>query len=397
MNTHKTRIIFVDDEPMVLNGIRRLMHRFAEKWEVEYAGSGAEVLQRFQKQPFDVIVADMRMPGMNGAELLNTVMGLYPKTIRFILSGQTDKDLIMRCVGATHQFLAKPCDPAELESTLTRATALEYSMSSSELREIVSRIDNLPAFPLLYKKVMEVLQNPSSSLEDIAELIEQDVAVTAKILKLVNSAFFGIKRHVSGVSEAILYLGLETVRGLLMSIGTFNQFKLQPDQLGFMNALWAHSLDVAILAKRIAETEQVPSAMIESVYTAGLLHDVGKLILITYLPEIHHKVEVYRAENHCSLIEAESRVYRSTHADLGAYLLGLWGLPPPLVEAVLYHHTPSLLAINEFTPLTAVHAANAICGEKRPAASSQTIPVDLAYLKRIHLLEKLPEWRVLSA
>ena len=158
----KKRILFVDDDPLVLQGLQRMLRSMREEWEMEFVESGPIALEAMAKSPFDVVVSDMRMPGMNGAELLNRVMKLHPNTIRFILSGHADQDLVMQCVGTTHQYLAKPCEPDALKATIRRASALGQSLQNGQLKSLVSRIERLPSLPSLYLKVVQKLQDPES-------------------------------------------------------------------------------------------------------------------------------------------------------------------------------------------------------------------------------------------
>src|SRR5580698_2344714 len=182
----KTRILFVDDEELALRGLNRLLYPMRGEWDMEFLDSGDKALARMAEVPFDVIISDMRMPGMNGAELLNEVMKRHPKTVRLILSGYADRDLILRCVGSTHQYLAKPCDAKTLKMTVQRAANLEESLKNEALRQLVTRCTMLPTVPVLYSKIVEALQSPEVDVDTIGEIIVKDVAMTAEILKLVN-------------------------------------------------------------------------------------------------------------------------------------------------------------------------------------------------------------------
>jgi DNA-binding NtrC family response regulator len=178
----KKRILFVDDDEFSLRGLDRLLRSTRDEWEMEFLDSGDKALARMGEVPFDVIISDMRMPGMNGAELLNEVMKRHPKTIRLILSGYADRDLILKCVGSTHQYLAKPCDADALKMIVRRATQLEYALKSEPLRELVARCAVLPSVPALYSEIIEVLQKPDADVALIGDIIFKDGAMTAEIL-----------------------------------------------------------------------------------------------------------------------------------------------------------------------------------------------------------------------
>ena len=201
----KKRILFVDDDELALRGLDRLLRTMRDEWEMEFTDSGEKALARMALVPFDIIVSDMRMPGMNGAELLNEVLKRHPKTLRLILSGYADRDLILKCIGSTHQYLAKPCDAKTLKMTVRRAAHLEESLKSEALRLLLNRCSVLPSVPALYSEIVETLQDPAADVEEVGAIIVRDVAMTAKILKLVNSAFFGLGNEISSPAGGFLH------------------------------------------------------------------------------------------------------------------------------------------------------------------------------------------------
>src|SRR5580692_9137840 len=265
----KKRILFVDDEAMVLQGLQRMLRSMRAEWEMEFVESAEAALRLLAQKPFDVIVSDMRMPRMNGAELLAEVMKRHPTTVRLILSGYADKDLILKCVGSTHQYLAKPCDAESLKATVARASNLEDSLRNGRLKTLVCQMTRLPSIPKLYMEVVEKASRADSSVEDIGAIIGRDIGMTVQVLKLTNSAFFGLSRQFSSAAEAVAYLGLDTIK---------------------LESLWNHSLQVASLAKRISKLEGQDAKATEEAFTAGLLHDIGKLVLAVNLPKEYAEV-----------------------------------------------------------------------------------------------------------
>ena len=221
----KKRILFVDDEPLILQALQRMLRSMRDEWEMEFAEGGGQALERMAQIHFDVVVSDMRMPGMNGADLLAEVMKRHPHTVRIILSGHADKELILKCIGSTHQYLAKPCDAEALKATVRRASAVETRLKDETLRKLVGSMDRLPSIPTLYTEILDALRDPEVSLEAIGEIVGKDPAMTAKILKLVNSAFFGLRRQIASSTQAANFLGLDTIRSLVLSINAFSQFE----------------------------------------------------------------------------------------------------------------------------------------------------------------------------
>jgi len=388
------RILFVDDEPNILSGLKRQLRAQRKEWEMAFAESGEAALAMFEAAPFDVVVSDMRMPGMDGAELLSRVKERYPETVRLILSGHSELELVMKSVGPAHQYLTKPCDPDLLRATLRRAFALRDLLADEQLQALAAGMTTLPSLPTLYQRIVEVLQEPDASLAAVGEVIAQEPAMAAKVLQLVNSAFFGLRREVSDAREAVGFLGLETITALVLSVHVFAELKEAAADDFPIEGLWSHSLAVGSMAKQIALAETGEKRIGEEALMAGLLHDVGKLILRVNVPERYREVERTMASSNCDLLAAEQQTFGTTHAEVGAYLLGLWGLPNGIVEAVAFHHRPADCPSDGFTPLAAVHVANALEGAT-PSDHRARHPgeVDEAYLEQAGLADHLEGWR----
>jgi HD-like signal output (HDOD) protein len=254
-------------------------------------------------------------------------------------------------------------------------------------------MDRLPSLPALYVEVVEQLKDPNTSLEAVGALMAQDMAMTAKILKLVNSAFFGLGRQISSAAEAATYLGLDTIKSLVLSIHVFSQYANQPG--GFsIEALWAHSQSTAGLAKEIARLEEAGTKVMDEAFVAGLLHDTGKLVLASNFPLPYARVFESSLSSGIESLSAEERLFGANHAEVAGYLLGLWGLPIPVVEAVALHHHPRKCSHVQFSPLTAVHAADVLAHwqtgtDDAPAGDA----CDLEYLRALGLEGRLEHWR----
>ncbi len=388
------RILFVDDEPRVLRGLERSFYRMRDAWEMVFVEDGRSALELMAARSFDVVVTDMRMPGMNGSELLARVMELHPQTVRLVLSGHADGQLIHSCVGTAHQFLSKPCDPDALARVIDRATTMVETLHSGPLRRLLSRLQLLPSIPSLYLEVLEKAKDPEAPLDDIAKIIARDIGMSAKVLKLVNSAFFGIGRAVSDLPTAISYLGIDTIRSLVLGLPTFSRFGAVGIPGFSMDELWIHSLQTASAAKAISRAEGAGSDLQEASFAAGLLHDTGKLVLAYNLPEDFSAVLSLARRENIPFMDAERRIFQATHAEVGGYLLGLWGLPAPLVEAIALHHEPDVAPDAAFRPLVAVHAANVLVRCPTHADPDSLEPgLDRAFLERGGWLKRLPAWR----
>lgn len=389
-------ILFVDDEQMVLEGLRRMLRPMRDVWEMEFASGGAAALEMLACQEFDVVVSDMRMPGIDGAQLLTTIQQLYPNVIRVILSGYTEREVIMKTVGIAQQYLAKPCDAETLKETVAKACALRDLLSSPSLQKLVSGLGSLPSLPSLYTQLVEELQNPEASLKHIGEIIAKDIGMTAKILQMVNSAFFGLRRSLSNPTEAAMLLGLDTIMSLVLSVQVFSSFNNIEQTEFSTDFLWAHSTEVGMAAKTFAKAMQKDSAKLaEDSMTAGLLHDAGKIVLMSSRAEDYKKAINMTKKENIPLIEAERYIFGSTHSEVGAYLLGIWGLPDTIVEAVAFHHNPQESPTHSFSALTAVYIANLLRKHKQSETIEQLIKENESaanYLSQMNLLDKSIEW-----
>ena len=395
----KKNILFVDDEPLVLQGLQRMLRFMRAEWQMEFVDGGLKALERMAQQPFDVIVSDMRMPGMSGDQLLNQVMLHYPRTARLVLSGQADKDLVLKCVGSAHQYLIKPCDPDALRAGVNRAVSVGSLLADGKVQQLVGRMDHLPSVPSVYTDIVKLLQRPDATIEEVGHIISRDIAMTANILKLVNSAFFGGSRPISTPAEATACLGLETIRSLVLCINAFSQFEGAELKTFSLEALSAHSLETAAAAKALARAENLEPRRLDESFTGGLLHDIGKLVLAVNFPDLFKDALEKAARERRDLCLLEKETFGATHADVGGYLLGLWGLPAPVVEAIALHHTPSQTKETGFTPLAAVHIANVLVN-RRSHRAANGIPVsvlDQSYLDALRLAHRLPAWEAACA
>lgn len=391
---NKARVLFVDDEPLILEMLQVTLEPMSTEWDLAFAESGEKALALMAKTPFDVVVSDMRMPGMTGAQLLNEVMERYAATVRFILSGYAENDQVMRCVGATHQFLAKPFELPALVAKLNQVRSLKDRLRSPEIRNLLVKRDFLPSMPAVYFRILEALQSPDWPVEQIARIVAQDPGLTTKILQLVNSAFFGFARNVSNADDAVMLLGLSTIRSLALTTRLFTAPKARPYEGYSVEQVWSHSMAVAQLAKKIALAEGGDERLVEESFTAGLLHDVGKMLLAENLGTRYFELMARADKSRRPLNLVEQEAWQTTHGEIGAYLLDLWGLPTPLVEAVALHHQPSKSPDSAFSALTAVHAADMLLkAAKAPEGQAPLEALDQAYLTRLGLGERVEAWR----
>ena len=391
-------LLFVDDEPKVLDGFRRSLRSMRHEWDMTFVTSGEEALTTLAQAPFDVVVSDMRMPGMDGAQLMNEVQGRYAHIARIILSGHSGQEMIFQSISASHQYLAKPCDIEQLRAAIQRAYALREVLKNDTLQGLVAGMRTIPSMPTIFMEIKKEAESRSSSLKTIGQIVSKDIGMTARLLQLVNSAYFGLRRDVSTVEQAVNILGLDTLQALVLSVQVFSQFEEKRAATQFhFERLWKDSLNVAMLARSIAKAEQCPLHEMERAYTAGLLHDVGILVLATNLADRYGVIIKKASDGSCEVWNAEQSEFGTTHAEVGAYLLGLWGLGDPIVQSVAYHHRPGDCPGEIFSPLTAVYVANVLQQEcSQQATENVSSKLDMAYLDKLRLTDRLPHWRELA-
>lgn len=385
-------LMFVDDEAMVLDGLRRSLHGMRSEWEMTFVKGAAEALQALDSGSFDAIVTDMRMPSMDGAELLELVKQRHPGVVRIVLSGQASKDAVLRSIVPAHQFLSKPCDPEELKHRLTQAFAMHDLLSNEFLQKTVSKLRSLPSLPALYGELTAELDSENCSPLRIEKIIARDVGMAAKILQLANSAFIGAQAHVSNLTRAISLIGTETVRTLVLSVHVFSQFEGRPEIAANLKVLWEHSILAAGLAQQIASSERTSKNLMEECFAAALLHDIGKAVLLAEMPKEYLGL-LAGAEDCSAMLSRETAQWGCTHAEIGAYLMSIWGLPSAIIRAVAFHHHPSDAADLSFSSLTVVHSADAITSEGSEFPISRDVQLDRTYLEHLGLQDKEAAWR----
>lgn len=394
----KKRILFVDDEQKVLEGLRRMLHSKHQEWDMEFVNSGKEALKLMKEHPVDLIISDMRMPEMDGAELLKIIKKFYPQTIRFILSGYSDKEMILRTLGSTEQFLTKPCNAGTLKEAISKALESYELIDDNQTRAFVSKIESLPTMPDLFQQLKLLLESPTSSFKDIAKVISKDISMTAKILHLVNSSFFGLRQKIHNIQYATTYLGIETIRAIILLTEVFNTFTKDELDKFAIKKLYKHSIAMGALTTEIMKTISTDRKFTDKTCMAGMLHDIGKLIIIRDKPKEYEEIFRRCDKEGVPLYMLEKEYFGTTHAELGGSLMDLWNLPDNVVKAITYHHMPSQSPLDtSFSMLLAVHVSNSLQHEPsnrtKRGASSQ---IDKKYLSELGMLEYLPEWRKIA-
>jgi HD-like signal output (HDOD) protein len=374
-------ILFVDDERDLLDSLKARLYKHRHDWNMHFVLSGEQAITALEQQSFDLVVSDVRMPGMDGGQLLTVVKQRWPTAMRIIVSGYSDPVQAVRLTSLAHQYVAKPCDGHELENIIERCFYLRDLLGQEALRKVVGRIGNLPSMPKTYGLLQTALAQPSVTAGEIGDIVNADAAIASKVLQITNSAFFRLRKPMVKIKDAVSYLGFATVRNLVLSAEIFSQWQV-PKGLPDIDPerLQNHAQHAAAACKALAAGRVSP----DDAWLAGLLHDIGYWILIQECPkELASAIELARAEG-LPLVECERRITGASHAEIGAYLLGLWGLPYGIVEAVALHHSPTAITPHGYDLVGALAVSHSLLDQANSyaiaALPQQNKGVDADYL-----------------
>ena len=371
------KIAFVDDEKNVLDGFRRMLRSHRKEWDMHFYLSGSDALSALSKTSFDMVITDMRMPSMTGCELLQKVKDLSPTTHRIVLSGYANDEMILESVHATHQFISKPADKEKIIKTIKRAVCLQKSLHASGLKATIGAIESLPSLPAVYDELMKEISSDEASIERVGEIIEKDMALSSSLLKIVNSAFFSLVRHIESPCQAASVLGLEAIKNLALA-SVFSKFQKYTGSLQGIEQLNSFAQKVGILAGRIAKGCDMTHRSKDHAQIAGMMVHLGDLVATTFADQIDADTE----ESHDLPL-------------LGSYLLGIWSMPYPVVEAVRWYRQPALSEIDVLSPLAVVHAAWAMLTlhTQQQDIDLQSDIIDIDYLDAVVGRETVDKWK----
>ncbi len=369
------KVIFVNNDPSVLAGLKAALRRYRSQWRMAFV-RGPDAVRALRHEPIDVVVAELDVDVPLGGSLLEMVAEEHPSTIRVVLSASADVREVMRIVPHAHQYVSMPVDAGELIQRIERSEALRSLMREDRVRAL-GALNRLPTHHRIVDELRSTLRDPEVPIEDVSRIIERDPAMSAKILQLVNSAFFTRTRRVTAIREAVSYLGLNLIEGLVLQIGLVSSFE-QINGVS-LRAFQLHGLQVANVARKIA-----PAEIAEVAFTAGLVHDVGKLVLSLAFGSRYAPIAAAAEQGLSQSWRMEHEQLGVTHSEAGAYVLGVWGLPLAVVEGVAWHHHPGEVTRKDIDVIAAVHLADAVVRGGHP---------DRELVEQLGLEERLLKWR----
>lgn len=392
-------ILFVDDDENVLSGIQRQLRPYREQWRLFFAINASSALVLMSKQPIDLIVSDIMMPEMQGDELLRIVSENYPATVRMILSGHADEENLKNGMKVAHQYLSKPCSAEMLREVITQVFKIQSCVSNLNLVASVGDPNQLPSLPKIYQELNAAIADENTTVRDIADIFARDMVLSAKLLQLINSPYFGLNRTISSLSEAINLIGIRKLNSLVLSVHIKMAFSINNPVLErYMESLWQDAVRVAELARHIAVSENQQQDRPDQAYLGGLLHNMGLLIFMSRNSEGMTTLLQQLDSSDMTLPDLEKAIFGFARSEAAAYVLSLWKIPPRIIEAVLLQYTPNETQYDSMNALTSVHVAACLL---KPAVMENNdrlldMNLDLVYLQRIGKLDRLPEWQKLA-
>jgi putative nucleotidyltransferase with HDIG domain len=355
-------ILFADSEINVLNGIKRILHNKRNMWKMFFSESVKQANEIMNNHSIDVVVSDFYFTAEKGEPFLMKVKSNFPTAIRIVYSGEINKEKLYDALFFAHYFLNKPFKSEELRERIESGIKIKESISDNVvLQKLVSSVTKLPSLPKIFFEINELIKKDDFSLKHVADLIEQDVSMSARIIQIVNSGFFGINREITSIFEAVKLIGIATVRSLVLTVNVFAVLKGNRQLEKYLSQIMNHSLLVARGAKKYIEHFTNETNLSELAFIAGLFHDIGKLILFSSEDLRRKIIENYQILNG-NRLEEETELFGASHPELGAFLLSLWGMGNDVVEAVAYSHNPDKIDSTKNPLVLSVYLANIAAG-----------------------------------
>ncbi len=375
------KVIFVDEETNVLNGIKRTLRSFRDEWEMFFTTDSEEALRLIGEEKIDVVVSELLVLADDGKPLLKKVKEINSSIIRIIFTDETKKEKLFNSLNFAHYFLSKPFSPDELKKKIEQGFYVQSILENKELKKTIAKVESLPSLPEIYLQITDELIKPDFSIKKIAGLIEKDLAMSAKILRIVNSGFFTVRRNINSIFEAVILIGVETIKTLVLTFKIFNSLGKKKSLEFLLAHIQRHSLTVAMGAKKYAALKTAGKENEEKAFLAGMFHDIGKVIIFSS-EELSGKILEEYVTGTEDLLTVEKSTLGVTHAEVGAYLLSLWGMPYDIVEAVAFHHNPEKIKESKNMLPVALYVAN---------AAAEIAKIDTEYLRELNLEKDFPE------
>lgn len=382
----KPAILFVDDSENILQGLRRNLRPVHQQWDVYFAVSGEAALKLMQEKHIDVIVSDVRMPGMHGPELLKRVKEAYGHTVRMVLSGQCEEESILKLLEVSHRYMAKPCDTAIIISSIQDVLASRERLQDEGLKKFITQLTALPTLPSLHEEIIAELQMPAPAAQKLEDLFLRDISFMARLIQVMNSSYFGTTQDLHTIAYVWELLGVEKIKHLILRDHIIAPLNKDLGNDPFIRDLWQMSLITARIARAIVKSENLPQKLADKVYVIGLLHAIGALVLYEYRRQ---QAQPTYTQNLWAIEAA-----RDTYPVAGEFLLSLWGLPRDICYVVLNHAMPDkAIGEGDKNLLGIIHVARAIARARIYPEETEEAHLNREFLKETCVLDKMENWK----
>lgn len=359
------RILLVDGDEAFLQQIRRAFWQRHRGWEVLLAPRGAEALELLARDPVDIVLAELQLPDMDGADLLHRVREVQPGAVRIALTSQPMAEGLEQAEGDLHRLFIKPLEPDFLIGVVESLDIEDDETNVRAVRAFVGGLGRIPSLPSLYAELVALLQREDAGMAEVARLVRRDLGVASQVLKVANSVHCVSDRPVKEIGQAVAMLGVDTLRSLVLFRGIISSLESPRPQGLDLEKLWFHSFEVATGVRKLAILEG-QTGLADLAFSVGLLHDLGLVVLATD-PAGRYKALLQQAmASRIPLAVLERDTFGVDHAQVGAHLLNLWGLPPEFCRPVREHHAPPA-AGSDFPLSAALHLADARHGGGKTA------------------------------
>ena len=331
-----------------------------EPWIVTVAATGSQALLELERRPQDVVVADVDAGTADAASLLCAISERWPSTSRIALCGSLECSTrpYQLALPAAHQYIFRESAASEFHEAVERCLRLQDLLSQPGLRAVIGSVHRLPPRPRTFARLQVMMSHRNVTPKKICAVIEADAAITAKLLQLANCAMFHEREPIRNIEQALVRLGFLGLRNLVMCAEVLNGWRRATHGALDLDSMQAHVQRVA----RVTAALTAGSHCSDEAVLAAFLHDIGYWLLVQERPAQLDQAAALAVSTDIPMQEAERCILGTSHAEIGAYLLGLWGMPNTLVEAIAHHHTPELVGVARFNTLSALAVALALAG-----------------------------------
>lgn len=333
-------IVFIDDEESILSALRSLFRK--EGYQLHLFSSPEQALDFLRQQSAEIIISDMRMPVMSGIEFLSHASLLAPESFRMILSGYEDKKVVLDALnkGLAQNFIMKPWDDRTFRELIGETLQLISTMRSNKLNSLLSSFTDIPLTSKFSLSFLRMIEIDTLQLNEVVQHVESNPSLLTKVLRVANSVFASPRNRIETIREAIMFIGLDYLTGLIVSLDVYHSVgKAQSAEIEtLMENLWSRSIQRALIAKDIAE--KVPGFTdAPLLYIASMLQDIGMIVLLASVPDQYKRYNELTLRNEQNSLEVEQMIFSISHEKVGEMLLRVWNFPSLIIEAISRHHS----------------------------------------------------------